>query len=157
MGINSRRLGIVGIVAAALLALAACTNYPDQHEPRLRKAAGVVTFRINCSKDLWERTRRAGYDGEVKAKAVKDIGNGMASVELSGPQLVDYLDVLSDDAFGWHGRDPLSERMYNAIAPVVDKIRGPLTATDPVPEVTLNDVVAPASSSAVSPAVSKSE
>lgn len=148
------------MVAAVLLGMGGCSDYPSQHDERLRKAAGVVTFRIKCSKDLWERTRDAGSTTEVKAKAVKDIGDGMASVELSGPQLVDYLKVLSDDSFGWDSpSNPLAERMYNAIAPEVDKIRGPLKPGDPVPEVTLNDaaVPAPSPSAAASPAASKSK
>lgn len=136
------------IAAATLLAVSACSSdYPSQHDDRLRKAAGVVTFQINCSKDLWERTRHAGRDSEVKAKSVKDSGNGTVAVSLSGPQLVDYLGVLAFDAYGYSGRDPLSERMYNAIAPEVDKIRGPLKPGDPAPVVTVNDAVGQASPS----------
>ncbi|MEU6431372.1 hypothetical protein ABZ860_36215 [Microbispora sp. NPDC046973] len=159
MGINSRRLGIVGIVAAALLTLASCSDYPEQHQERLRKAAGVVTFQITCSKDLWERTRHVDYSDEVRAKSVKDLGNGVALVSLSGPQLVDYLKVLASDAYGINGRNPLSDRMYQAIAPEVDKIQGPLNPGDPIPAVTLNDAAVPAvsSNSVATPAARKSK
>ncbi|GIH25131.1 hypothetical protein Aph01nite_34410 [Acrocarpospora phusangensis] len=135
---------ILQALALAILAisLAGCGSYPEQHDERLRKAAGVVTFRITCAKDLWERTSKQPGFVEVKAKSVKDTGVGDSTVvvELSGAQLVDYLELLADWSFSSaRSSDPLSERMYNAIAPVVDKISGPLSPGSEPPSVVVND------------------
>lgn len=156
-GNRRSRLASIVLIAAVLTPLIACSSaYPPQHAERLRKAAGVVTFRITCSKDLWERTRGVDTSRVVTAKSVKDMGDGVALVSLSGPQLVDYLSLLGYSAFDWNStHDPLSERMYNAIAPEVDKIRGPLKPGDPVPEVTLNDAAVPTPSSSAAPSKPK--
>lgn len=116
---------IAADVLAALPVMAGCSTTPKEHPEWLRKAAGVTSFRIQCTKDLWNRT--GGLKGEswqtykdpVKAQ-VTDQRNGTLVVQLTGPQLVDLLDKLNELAHlnkGAYAPDPLTLRMYDAIAP----------------------------------------
>lgn len=118
-----------------------------QHEARVKKAAGVASFRIVCVKDLWERTSDKGFadGGPSVTGKVTSMPNDMVAVDLSGPQLVDYLERLHYDGFFGSSDDPLSIRMYNGIAPVVDKIQ-PGAPGGEVPEVRIDDPVGSATS-----------
>uniref|UniRef100_UPI003F499D75 hypothetical protein n=1 Tax=Streptosporangium sp. CA-256172 TaxID=3240076 RepID=UPI003F499D75 len=140
----------------ALVALAGCSQTPPEHDERLRKAAGVTVFRITCTKDMWERTRRLG-DSAVEGKVTSAGKAGVMTVELSGPQLVDYLKTLDHYAFPQMGGkgDPLSRRMYEALAPQIDKIK-PGTAGGLAPQVVLDDVIAPTTAPSASPSASSS-
>jgi hypothetical protein len=128
---------LTACVALFVLALTSCaTKSPPHQKERERKAAGVVLFRIHCSKDLWDRT---GKDAGVSAKVTPEAG-GLVTVELSGPSLVDLLKRMDFDAHGGLGHhDPLALRMYNAIAPRVDAIQAAPKPGDPAPEVTIDD------------------
>ncbi|MER5619020.1 hypothetical protein [Streptomyces sp. NPDC002215] len=72
---------------------------------------------------------------------------GLVEVTLTGSQLVDYLKQLNEDmSGGLLGNDsvePMSRRMYEALAPVVDQIQknAPLTK---VPAAIVDDAVVPA-------------
>lgn len=148
---------IAASVLAALLVTAGCSTTPKEHPERLRKAAGVTAFRIQCTKDLWNRT--GGLKGEswrtykdpVKAQ-VTDQRNGTVVVQLTGPQLVDLLDKLNELAHpnkGEHAPDPLAVRMYDAIAPQIDTISTTAPGSGPIPQVVIDDKAgAPSSSSA---------
>lgn len=131
----------VATAAVVLIMLAGCGSYPDQHDERLRKAAGVTAFRITCTKDMWERTR-AVYAVAADGKVVAASKSGVVTVELTGPELVDYLNALAKRAFpSLEGdSDPLARRMYDALAPQVDKIK-PGSVGAPVPQVVLDDAV----------------
>lgn len=73
-------------------------------------------------------------------------GRGLVEVTLTGAQLVDYLKVLEQDISGGPGAkrsvEVLSRRMYEAIAPVVDRIeKGKPPAG--VPQAVVDDAVVP--------------
>ncbi|WP_381805618.1 hypothetical protein [Streptomyces niveus] len=63
-------------------------------------------------------------------------------------QLVTYLSHLDDDAHpGWLGPDfpnqeAVSGRVYDALAPTIDKNTTARSATDPAPEVLIDDTLA---------------
>jgi hypothetical protein len=140
-------------VLILLTATGCATDSPRQQTARERKAAGVVLFRIHCSKDLWTRAGSNGTmgGGGIPAK-VTDQPGGLVTVELSGPHLVDLLKKLDSDAHGgWGQHDPTAIRMYDAIAPRVDAIQPNTQAGTPVPEVTINDTAgAPSTPAATS-------
>lgn len=125
-------------VAAAVMLTAGCGGHsPPQQKARLRKAAGVAVFRIRCSQDLWDRT---GGQAGINAKVTKG-NDGLVTVDLSGPQLVDLLESLDWAAHVHLGEeaDPLAARMYDAIAPRVDAIQPTPRAGEPIPEVVIDD------------------
>jgi hypothetical protein len=144
------------LLAALCTAATACVSdqanaFNQQKETRLSKAAGVSRFRIVCVKDLWERTRAGEWpQGDLEGKATPT-PDGLVTVELTGPQLVDYIERLAFKGFqqGRPSGDPLAVRMYNALGPVIDQIQpGAPPAT--VPEVRVDDPVASPSITATS-------
>ncbi|WP_331753884.1 hypothetical protein [Streptomyces sp. NBC_00826] len=142
-------------MASFLALVTGCADDPPAgHKERLHKAAGVAAFKITCTKDMWERTTafpNESIDSFQDAKPRKSDGaaggRGLVEVTLTGSQLVDYLQQLNDDmSGGLRGRDsvePMSRRMYEALAPVVDQIQknAPLTK---VPAAIVDDAVVPA-------------
>ncbi|MEU1091591.1 hypothetical protein ACFYPN_32060 [Streptomyces sp. NPDC005576] len=152
---RGRRRTISAVLAAtAVFALAAgCADAPPAgHQERLQKAAGLASFNITCTKDLWERTKHGAdlSDSHEDAKPRSLHGpageRGLVEITLTGPQLVDYLKTLEEDISGGFLADrsieELSRRMYEAIAPVVDRIeRGKPPAE--VPQAVIDDAVAP--------------
>jgi hypothetical protein len=152
------RWRLAACAVVVVLSLAGCaTNSPPQQGARERKAAGVVLFRIHCSKDLWEQTGATGNDrfGSIPAKITND-ANGLVTVELSGPNLVTLLEKLDFNAHGGEGNhNPLSARMYNAIAPRVDAIQATPRPGAPIPEVIIDDNVGGTSGPVVSPSSGK--
>ncbi|MFE7515752.1 hypothetical protein ACFU8I_31670 [Streptomyces sp. NPDC057540] len=130
------------------------TDSPPQQSARLDKAAGLAQFKITCTLDMWDRTRESGRDSPsddtfVKVKPRKLGGaqgeRGLVEVTLTGPQLVEYLRKLDYDAHGGLNRDwddePLARRMYNAIAPVVDRIQPGRPPTN-IPSTVVDDTAA---------------
>ncbi|MFJ8769866.1 hypothetical protein [Streptomyces clavifer] len=149
------------VASAALAAVTAFTlitgcadDPPAGHSERLQKAAGVASFKITCTKDLWNRTK----PGRVNANSHEDAKphglpgaagkRGLVEITLTGAQLVDYLKILEQDISGGPGAQPsieeLSRRMYDAIAPVVDRIEKGKPAAE-VPQAVVDDAVVPAS------------
>ncbi|MFE7112866.1 hypothetical protein ACFU98_38665 [Streptomyces sp. NPDC057575] len=163
---RGRRAVRTALAIASFLALVTgCADDPPAgHEERLNKAAGVTAFKITCTKDMWERTTALPDPAldSFRDKTRKTGGTagdrGLVEVTLTGSQLVDYLKQLNDDmSGGLVGRDsgePMSRRMYKALAPVVDQIQknAPLTK---VPAAIVDDAVVPAGSEA-SPTASTS-
>ncbi|MFD5658593.1 hypothetical protein [Streptomyces hirsutus] len=151
-----RRAASVILAAAAVLALVTgCADDPPAgHEQRLQKAAGVASFKITCTKDLWERTKpgRDRIDSHEDAKprslsgAAKE--RGLVEITLTGAQLVDYLKTLEEDISGGvyadQSAEQLSRRMYNAIAPVVDRIEKGRPPTE-IPHALVDDAAVPTS------------
>ncbi len=141
------------LVAIVLTMTTACVSDQEkaqaaQHQARLGKAAGVTLIRIVCVKDLWQRTsENSVMDSKPDATGkATPMPNGLVTVELTGPQLVDYLERLYHDGFKTSSRDPLAIRMYNGLGPVVDKIQ-PGAPPGEVPEVRIDDSVGSASGS----------
>ncbi len=131
------------LAVSAALTLSACghTSTPPEQDERLLKAAGVAKFRITCTKDIWEKTKP--IDGLDNVTVLKRDGK-VYTFELTGPELVTYLDYLDRNAHGgWDGaHEPESIRMYNAIAPVVDRISATPEAGSSIAEVSLQDALA---------------
>lgn len=118
---------------ALLLAVAGCSvNSPPMHSERLQRAAGLKTFQIDTTKELWAKTsEQTPYEsGErpIKAK-VTALPNGLERIELSGVSLANYLRALDYDAHGGAGgdapwsrhREAESIRMYDEISAVLDR------------------------------------
>ncbi|MCZ1012641.1 hypothetical protein [Streptomyces lydicus] len=157
---NPRRAtaALAAIALAALCASGCSADSPPEQQKRLDKAAGLAEFKVTCTKDMWDRTRKSGLDKRDddefdKVKPVKLGGDqgkrGLIQVTLTGPQLVEYLRKLDYDAhdgpLSEPQDEPLARRMYDAIAPVVDHIkqgRPPQT----VPQAVVDDAVASAPS-----------
>ncbi|WP_435286478.1 hypothetical protein [Streptomyces bacillaris] len=142
MTIISRRLHALLGTVLLLGAIGCAVDSPREHSQRLQKAAGLKTFQIDTSKELWAATSQQDpYNrGErpIKAK-LTSLPNGLQRVELSGVSLANYLRELDYDAHGgpngdspW-GRswDAESIRMYDEIAAVLDAITKRPTPTDP--------------------------
>ncbi|MFD5398595.1 hypothetical protein ACFWJW_30840 [Streptomyces sp. NPDC127097] len=161
---NHRRAttALAAIALAALCASGCGADSPPEQQKRLDKAAGLAEFKVTCTKDMWDRTRKSGLDREDddefdKVKPVKLGGDqgkrGLIQVTLTGPQLVEYLRKLDHDAHGgvnMYGQrpgdnEPMARRMYDAITPVIDHIKqGQPPQT--VPQAVVDDAVAPAPS-----------
>ncbi|WEH43997.1 hypothetical protein [Streptomyces sp. AM 2-1-1] len=126
---------------------------PAGHADRIEKAAGVASFRITCTRDMWARTSHPEYGRESfdQAKPHKLAGEraqrGLVEVTLTGTQLVDYLKQLERDiGGGWNANsddEPMARRMYAAIAPVVDRIQAGVQPTE-LPEAVVDDAAVPA-------------
>lgn len=140
------RAGLIVVVVA--LAAACGVQSPEEQKERERKAAGLSAFRIVCVQDLWDRT--GGKDGRGETQAgtiparISKRDDGLVTVELTGPNMVDLLRYLDAEAHpgGWPKKpDPLAIRMYEAIAPRIDAIKATPKADEPPPEVTIDDSV----------------
>lgn len=131
-------LGCLTVIVAVLLTGCGSqsTKSPSRHQERLRKAAGIEVFYVECSRDLWDVTSagtkgnqdksgRMGRDGVKGAKITKRSG-GLSRIELTGHQLAQYLRVLDWRAHPPNG-DGVAEavRMYDEIARVLDGIKSP--------------------------------
>ncbi|GAA2486032.1 TVP38/TMEM64 family protein [Streptomyces gobitricini] len=116
------------------------TDSPPRHSERLQKAAGLKSFHVETTKDLWEKTSdQTGRDGpnlELKT-TVKELDNGLVRVELTGVNLTNYLRILDYTAHGGVdsknlGRHHSAEsvRMYDEVAGVLDGITNVRALTD---------------------------
>ncbi|TXS46974.1 hypothetical protein [Streptomyces sp. t39] len=154
--VRGRRCVSAVLVAAAALALVTgCAGDPPAgHEERLDKAAGVASFKITCTQDMWDRTkpgRDLQADSHEDAKPRRLGGDqgerALVEITLTGAQLVDYLKTLEEDVSGGFFADAsteqLSRRMYDAIAPVVDRIERGKPPTE-VPAAVVDDAAVPA-------------
>jgi hypothetical protein len=152
---HTQRRRLAAIAIAGALTLTDCgagTHSPRQQQERERKAAGLAHFLIVCPPDLWDRTGGPHADWRrpdektglaIPAKITKR-PDGLITVDLSGPNLVDLLRLLDRHAHpGWQGSDtsPLAVRLYNAIAPEVDKVGTPTIPGSATPQVVINDTV----------------
>ncbi|MGW9595420.1 hypothetical protein ACWHLZ_34615 [Streptomyces chartreusis] len=139
-------------MVAATLVVSGCTQSPASHDERLSKAAGLARVTLVCSKDLWEETKpQGGYNNEVKAK-VSEIstgpraGRGLVEVSMTGTNLVAYLKELDNNAhpsgfIGDRDNTASSKRVYNAIAPAIDRIKAATSPDDPEPEIVIDDTI----------------
>lgn len=139
-----RRLAGLTLAVVAALALTGCGTNPAGHDDRLVKAAGIKTLKIKCHKDVWAQVKDNPYTGDSEIDAKVEKGpNDTVTVELSGPDLVTLLEWLAASSngtgFADPTDDPVAERLYKALAPVVDSTKTQQAAGDPVPEVVLDD------------------
>ncbi|WP_280264666.1 hypothetical protein [Nocardia wallacei] len=144
---------LAAVTAAVLVACSAGVESPEQQDSRERKAAAVQVFRLHMTKDLWTRTN-IGAPRDVSDEGVKKVDKplrldeqpgGLVTVELTGPQLVDYLKALDYNAHGGYNPkdEALAGSVYDAIAPVLDKLQATPVPGEPAPEVTLDAGLAP--------------
>ncbi|MBF6548848.1 hypothetical protein [Nocardia brasiliensis] len=153
-GMHVRRM-LAAVTAAGLLAMtvSCATDSPPEQSARERKAASVPVFKLHMSKDLWTRTNNApGHNDLDKPQSLTEDPNGMATIELTGPQMVDYLKTLDYNAHGGIGAfdEPLAVTVYDTVAPVIDQIQAPPAPGASVPEITVHAAVAPTTSPAPS-------
>jgi len=133
-----------------MVTLTGCTQSPAGHDGRLVKASGVARVALVCPPDLWMETKPESLShNKVKAK-VEEItsgpyaGRGLVRVTMSGTSLVDYLKELDENAHPavWdYDNTPASRRMYNAIAPKIDKIKAATGPDDPEPLIVIDDTI----------------
>lgn len=147
---------VVGVLVAVFVVAftAGCvTNSPPEQGERERKAASVPAFKLHMTQDLWERTNtRQGFKVVVREpKKFTELPGGMVTVELTGPQMVDYLQGLDYNAHGGDGaKDPsLAAAVYDTVAPVLDRIQSPPPAGAPTPEITVHAAVGPTTSTSI--------
>ena len=145
-----QRLAGAGAMVAVLL-LTGCTQSPAGHDERLSKAAGLARVTLVCPKGLWEETKPPKGANEVKAK-VSEIasgprsGRGLVRVTMTGTDLVSYLKELDFNAHPpkWNGEKDntaASRRVYDAVAPAIDKIEAATSPDDPEPQIVIDDTI----------------
>lgn len=145
-----KRLVGAGAIVAALV-LTGCTQSPVGHDERLSKAAGLARVTIVCPKGLWEETKPTKGANELRAK-VSEIssgpraGRGLVRVTMTGTNLVSYLKELDSNAHPskWNGdkdNTASSRRVYDAIAPAIDKIEAASGPDDPEPQIVIDDTI----------------
>jgi hypothetical protein len=144
------RLFVPGALAAVLV-LSGCTQSPAEHDDRLTKAAGLARVSILCPKDLWDETKPTGGINEAKATVSKiskgpRADRGLVRVSMTGTNLVAYLKELDSNAHphSWNGErknTAASRRVYDAIAPEIDRIKAATSPEDPAPEIVIDDTI----------------
>jgi hypothetical protein len=154
-----RILATVAMVGILTVTAACAMNSPKEQAERERKAASVQVFKLHMTKDLWTRINVGNNNSTKivgKPKSLTDDPNGMVTIELTGPQLVDYLQSLDYNAHGGlEAKDPsLAAAVYDTLAPVLDKIQTTPAPGAPGPEVTVDANVGPAASDVVAPTTS---
>jgi hypothetical protein len=146
------RVQITALPALVLVVLltgcGAGTHSPSQQGARLTKAAGVSSITVVCVKSLWDDTKPDGIKVPTPAAPGERGKRGLVQVTLTGPQLVSYLKELDRNAHpGWGNADDTrdnkaeSNRVYNTLAQAVDKISNVRNASDPAPEVIIDDTI----------------
>lgn len=146
-------------VSAGMLALTigCTTDSPKEQADRERKAATVQVFKLHMTKDLWARTKSdENYEKRRvidKPRNLIEDPDGMVTVELTGPQMVDYLKILDYNAHGGAAAhdETLAGAVYNAVAPVIDRIETPPAPGAPAPEITIHAAVGSEAPSSTAP------
>ncbi|MEV6073419.1 hypothetical protein AB0L82_43315 [Nocardia sp. NPDC052001] len=151
----ARTLAALGAAGALMLSVSGCgTDSPKEQIDREHKAASVPVFKLHMAHDLWSRTNRDSSRNVDKPKSLADDPvTGMATIELTGPQMVDYLQILDFNAHSDIGaRDKsLAVSVYDAVAPVVDRIQTPPAPNAPAPEITVSAAVTSAAATTTAP------
>jgi hypothetical protein len=154
-----RRVLRLAAVVVGSVALAGCgidTHTPASQDARLTKAAGVASLSLVLPEGLWRETR--GDDNVGASNELNKINGdrldgdrgarGLVRVNLSGTQVVGYMKYLDYYAHpGWGDQDgrvskAAATRVYDALGAALDTIRGARTASDPAPEVLIDDTMA---------------
>ncbi|MFD3685470.1 hypothetical protein ACFWTE_11695 [Nocardiopsis sp. NPDC058631] len=146
-------LRLRGAALAGLLALAltGCVNTPPEQGDRLARAAGTASMSIVMPLGLWEQTKPT-YEAELdELEPVPLKGEegerGLVRVNLTGTQLVEYMNHLDNDAHGYgiEAETPENQaaaaRVYTAISEVVDQITARTGEDQPAPEVVIDDTI----------------
>ncbi|MFD4833231.1 hypothetical protein ACFWPV_25740 [Streptomyces uncialis] len=146
-----RTVRAVALAVLLTAAATACTQSPPGHDERLSKAAGLARVSLVVSKDLWNETKPDGGANEVTAHTAvitkgPKAGRGLVRVTMSGTNLVAYLKELDHNAHphtldGEKQNTAASRRVYDAVAPGVDRIKAARAADDPQPEIIIDDTI----------------
>lgn len=147
----ARLYGAALALSCALL-LSGCVNTPDEHDERTTRAAGVASISIVLPLGLWDETKPSYrgselHDLEPAPLKGEEGDRGLVRVNLTGTQLVEYLDSLNEEAHstgimvGPNDNQPAASRVYVALAEVVDQISVRRSEDDPAPEVFIDDTV----------------
>ncbi|MFJ4774030.1 hypothetical protein ACIP88_33815 [Streptomyces uncialis] len=141
----------VALAVLVTTAATACTQSPPEHDDRLSKAAGLARVSLVVSKDLWNETKPDGIDNEVTARMEEiaegpKAGRGLVRVSMSGTNLVAYMKELDSNAHphaltGDRENTAASRRVYDAVAPGVDRIKAARATDDPQPEIVIDDTI----------------
>lgn len=147
-----RTAALAATALTVVLTLTACgaeTQSPAHHDTRMKKAAGIGSVSIICNRDIWTDTRPDGLKKVTITPADGERGQrGMVRVTLTGAQLVTYFNQLDQDAHpGWLGpdfpaRQAVSARVYDELAPAIDKAITARSTADPSPEILIDDTLA---------------
>ncbi|MET7768782.1 hypothetical protein [Nocardia sp. NPDC005366] len=143
-----RSLTTVVTALIVTVMLAGCvTNSPKEQSDRQDKAAEFQIITLHMPRDLWTRTSTgAGHKPIEDPQRLTDDPNGMVTVELSGSQLVEYLQILDFNAHGgFMAKDEaMAATVYDALAPVLDRVQTPGQQGAAGPEVTIDAAAMPA-------------
>lgn len=146
------RLYGAALALLCALALSGCVNTPADHGERTTKAAGVASITIALPLGLWEETKPLFQGSELhELEPVPLEGEegdrGLVRVNLTGTQLIEYLDSLNEEAHstgimvGPDDNQAAASRVYLAISEVVDQISVRRGEDNPAPEVFIDDTV----------------
>ncbi|MFF3020730.1 hypothetical protein [Streptomyces sp. NPDC057939] len=149
---RSRATGQAALLIGLLTLAMGCVQSPPEHSARLTKAAGLARVSIVCPKDLWEETKpsdRATNDVKATTSAIAagpQAGRGLVRVTMTGTNLVAYLKELDANAHpskmnGERENTAASRRVYDALAPAIDRIKAASGPTDPEPEIIIDDTI----------------
>ncbi|MFD5065482.1 hypothetical protein [Streptomyces sp. NPDC058394] len=147
------RSTLTALALLGTLTLTACgaeTQSPPQHEARLKKAAGIGSVDLVLTKGLWKTTRPTELDDHKTQPADGERGTrGLIRITLSGTELSAYLTELDTDAHcGWlscmadANEEAAARRVYDTLAPAIDRVSNVRAASDPDPEVVIDDTLA---------------
>ncbi|WP_331757740.1 hypothetical protein [Nocardia sp. NBC_01388] len=140
------RLFALGVTVGTTVLLMGCAPAsPQQQSDRERRAATVPVFRLRMMNDLWANTSEEAflYPGvsvhRPKSKT-EDPDTGMATIELTGSQMVAYLQNLDYNAHGGGTaqNQSLSKAVYDTIVPVLDSIQDSPAPGAPAPEIVVS-------------------
>jgi PBP1b-binding outer membrane lipoprotein LpoB len=134
----------VALTLVCALVLAGCVNTPAAHDERSTKAAGVASI---STETLPAASNSELHDLEPIPLEGEEGERGLVRVNLTGTQLVEYLDSLNMEAHSTgimrsSSYNPAAaSRVYTAVSEVVDQISVRRDEGEPDPEVIIDDTV----------------
>ncbi len=144
-------MGTLLLGAVLLTGCGMGTHSPASNDARLTKAAGIATVSLLMPEGLWKDTKpRSTLDKVAVDKLDGDRGaRGLVRVNLTGTQAILYMKELDQNAHpGWlspnaaPSKKQSSVRVYDALGKALDDIKAARSATDPAPEVLIDDTLA---------------
>lgn len=117
---------------------------PAPSRPVPRTAPHLLPTRAEVSR--WPHPINSHEDAKPRSLNGPSGERGLVEITLTGDQLVDYLKNLEEDISGGFNANrsikELSQRMYDAIAPVVDRIEKGKPPAE-IPQAVVDDAVVP--------------
>ncbi len=137
---------VVSAIVLIVILAACATDSPGGQADRQDKAAALSVITLHMPRDLWEQTSTgAGHKPIENPQRLTDEPNGMATVELTGAQLVEYLQMLDFNAHGgFMAQDKeLAATVYDTLASALDGMQAPPAPGAPAPQVTIDAAAVP--------------